>query len=145
MGGNMVNHKIAYTALVLVIIGLATGLVVVSTDGNSEDIIAENDCIAPSDVESAVTPLLQKVWSLGKGQTGDQALVKSYTLQNFNAAFAWMTAIGIKAEAVQHHPEWFNVWNTVDVAWTTHVVCNGLSQRDIDMATFCDATTVQVG
>ena len=56
-----------------------------------------------------------------------------------------MTAIGIKAEAVQHHPEWFNVWNTVDVAWTTHDVCAGLSQRDIDMATFCDATTVQVG
>ncbi len=57
---------------------------------------------------------------------------------NFAQAFAFMTHVAIVAEKADHHPEWFNVYNRVDILLTTHDA-GGLSQRDIDLAKMIDA------
>ncbi|MEO0495847.1 MAG: 4a-hydroxytetrahydrobiopterin dehydratase [Pseudomonadota bacterium] len=61
-------------------------------------------------------------------------LVQQFRFANFNAAFGFMTRVAMVAEQMNHHPEWFNVYNRVDVALTTHSA-GGLTQLDIDLAT----------
>ena len=68
------------------------------------------------------------------------AIFRSITFADFNAAFAFMSRVALKAEKMDHHPEWFNVYNRVDITLATHE-CGGLSSRDIDMARFIDAAT----
>jgi 4a-hydroxytetrahydrobiopterin dehydratase len=52
---------------------------------------------------------------------------------DFNAAFAWMTRVALAAEQMNHHPEWFNVYNRVEVTLSTHDA-NGLTRRDVELA-----------
>jgi len=66
------------------------------------------------------------------------AIAKSYKFADFNAAFAFMTRVALKAEKMDHHPEWFNVYNKVDVVLSTHDA-GGLTERDIKLAKFMDA------
>jgi len=66
------------------------------------------------------------------------AIAKSYKFADFNAAFAFMTRVALKAEKMDHHPEWFNVYSKVDVVLSTHDA-GGLTMRDIELAKFCDA------
>jgi 4a-hydroxytetrahydrobiopterin dehydratase len=66
------------------------------------------------------------------------AIVKEFRFADFNQAFAFMTQIALKAERMDHHPEWSNVYNRVSVVLSTHE-CGGVSQRDVDMARFIDA------
>jgi 4a-hydroxytetrahydrobiopterin dehydratase len=67
-------------------------------------------------------------WSLKEGK-----LAKSFKFSNFVAAFGFMTRAAIEAEKMDHHPEWFNVYNKVDVRLTTHEA-NGITQRDVALA-----------
>ncbi len=69
---------------------------------------------------------------------GRDAIEKSFRFTDFNAAFAFMTRVALKAERINHHPEWFNVYNRVDVVLTTHDVA-GLSRLDVELAEFMDA------
>ena len=69
---------------------------------------------------------------------GRDAILRSFRFKDFNAAFAFMTRCALKAEKMDHHPEWFNVYNKVDVTLTTHD-CQGLSARDVELARFMDA------
>jgi 4a-hydroxytetrahydrobiopterin dehydratase len=69
---------------------------------------------------------------------GRDAIAKSFKFADFNAAFAFMTRVALKAEAMDHHPEWFNVYNKVDIVLSTHDA-GGLSARDVEMARFIDA------
>jgi 4a-hydroxytetrahydrobiopterin dehydratase len=73
------------------------------------------------------------------------AIQKRFTFADFNAAFAFMTRVAIQAEKADHHPEWFNVYNRVDITLSTHDA-NGLTQRDIDLARFIEraAASLQV-
>lgn len=64
-------------------------------------------------------------------------LKRSVRFADFSAAFAFMTRVALLAEKSDHHPEWFNVWNRVDIALTTHDA-SGLSARDVAMATAID-------
>lgn len=68
---------------------------------------------------------------------GREAMQKSFKFANFNQAFAFMTRVALKAEKMDHHPEWFNVYNRVDVTLATHDV-DGLSGKDIELATFME-------
>lgn len=52
-------------------------------------------------------------------------------------AWSFMSQVALAGEKMDHHPEWFNVYNKVEITWATHD-CGGLSARDIKMATFCD-------
>uniref|UniRef100_A0A8C5CD90 4a-hydroxytetrahydrobiopterin dehydratase n=1 Tax=Gadus morhua TaxID=8049 RepID=A0A8C5CD90_GADMO len=56
-------------------------------------------------------------------------------------AFGFMTRVALQAEKMNHHPEWFNVYNKVQITLTTHD-CGGLSKRDIKMAKFIDKTSI---
>lgn len=66
------------------------------------------------------------------------ALVRRFVFADFSEAFAFMTRVALLAEKHDHHPEWTNVWNRVDVLLTTHDA-GGLSARDVKMAKAIDA------
>ncbi|MCB2108427.1 MAG: 4a-hydroxytetrahydrobiopterin dehydratase [Rhodobacteraceae bacterium] len=72
-----------------------------------------------------------------KDVQGRDAIARNFQFADFNAAFAFMTRVALMAEKMDHHPEWFNVYNKVEVTLATHA-CGGVSQRDIDMALFMD-------
>ena len=75
-----------------------------------------------------------KGWQLVKGRS---AITKTFQFKDFNAAFSWMTAIALYAEKLDHHPEWFNVYNRVIVTLSTHDV-GGISKLDIKLAKLMD-------
>ncbi|MCD2325130.1 4a-hydroxytetrahydrobiopterin dehydratase [Sphingomonas sp. IC-56] len=66
-------------------------------------------------------------------EPGRDAITRRFTFADFNQAFGFMTRVALLAEKADHHPEWSNVWNRVDILLTTHDA-GGLSQRDVDMA-----------
>lgn len=68
---------------------------------------------------------------------GRDAIARSLQFADFNAAFAFMARVALMAEKMDHHPEWFNVYNRVDITLATHDV-GGLSMRDIKLAKFID-------
>ena len=70
---------------------------------------------------------------------GRDAIQKQFKFKSFIAAWGWMSQIAIVAEKMNHHPEWFNVYNRVDVVLTTHDA-NGLSALDIALAKKMDAS-----
>ena len=63
------------------------------------------------------------------------AISRTFRFADFNEAFGFMTRIALKAEQMNHHPEWFNVWNRVDVTLTTHDA-GGVTQLDVELAHF---------
>lgn len=69
---------------------------------------------------------------------GRDAITRSLRFADFNAAFGFMSRVALKAEQMQHHPEWFNVFNRVDITLSTHDA-GGLSALDIEMAKFIDS------
>lgn len=73
-------------------------------------------------------------WTLVAGR---EAIEKEFKFKNFNQAFAFMTRVALKAEKMGHHPEWFNVYNRVEITLATHDV-DGLSDKDFTLAKFMD-------
>lgn len=69
---------------------------------------------------------------------GRDALQKVFKFSNFNEAFSFMTRVAMVAEQMNHHPEWFNVYNRVDVTLSTHDA-GGVTELDYKMATFMDS------
>ncbi|MGB7206868.1 MAG: 4a-hydroxytetrahydrobiopterin dehydratase [Anderseniella sp.] len=68
---------------------------------------------------------------------GRNAITKQFVFRNFNEAFGWMSRVAMQAEKLDHHPEWSNVYKTVNVTLTTHDV-DGVSELDIKLARFMD-------
>ncbi|MDP5031593.1 MAG: 4a-hydroxytetrahydrobiopterin dehydratase [Paraglaciecola sp.] len=66
-------------------------------------------------------------------QIAEDKLVKTFKFKSFIRAFGWMSQIAICAEKLNHHPEWFNVYNKVEVKLTTHDV-DGISELDFKLA-----------
>lgn len=69
-----------------------------------------------------------------------QSIFKSFKFKSFNAAFGFMTRVALKADKMDHHPEWFNVYGRVDITLTTHEA-GGLTERDLKLARFIDKVT----
>ena len=69
---------------------------------------------------------------------GRDAITRGYRFADFNAAFGWMTRIALAAEKLDHHPEWSNVYNRVEVILSTHDV-GGVTALDISLAKIMDA------
>jgi 4a-hydroxytetrahydrobiopterin dehydratase len=67
-------------------------------------------------------------------QEDDHALKASFSFRNFAEAFAFMTEVAFLAENQNHHPNWSNVWNTVEITLTTHDAGNTVTEKDRDMA-----------
>ncbi|HSP26620.1 MAG TPA: 4a-hydroxytetrahydrobiopterin dehydratase [Saliniramus sp.] len=68
---------------------------------------------------------------------GRDAIEKSFIFSNFEEAFGWMTRVALVAAKLDHHPEWFNVYKTVDVTLSTHDA-DGLTQKDVELAKAMD-------
>ncbi|MEM1139074.1 MAG: 4a-hydroxytetrahydrobiopterin dehydratase [Pseudomonadota bacterium] len=71
---------------------------------------------------------------------GRDAISKTFRFDDFNAAFGFMTRAALYADKTDHHPEWFNVYNRVEVTLSTHDA-GGVTQKDVDLATFMDRIT----
>ncbi len=76
-------------------------------------------------------------WSIVDGR---DAITRSFKFADFNAAFGFMARVACEAEKRDHHPEWFNVYNRVDVTLSTHDA-GGLTALDVDLARFMDTIT----
>ena len=68
---------------------------------------------------------------------GRDAIERRFVFSNFNQAFGFMTRVALEAEKMDHHPEWANVYRTVDIVLTSHDV-KGLSERDVALARVID-------
>lgn len=75
---------------------------------------------------------------------GRDAIVKTFVFADFNTAFGFMARVAIQAEKADHHPEWFNVYNRVEITLTTHDA-DGLSERDVKLAGFIEAAASAAG
>ena len=73
---------------------------------------------------------------------GRDAISRSYRFADFNAAFGFMTRVALKADRMDHHPEWFNVYSKVDVTLSTHDA-SGVTEKDIELANFMDEAAGQ--
>ena len=70
-------------------------------------------------------------------------IARSFRFRDFSEAFAFMTRVALAAEQADHHPEWSNVWNRVDMLLTTHDA-KGLTQKDVALAKRIDAFAAQL-
>jgi 4a-hydroxytetrahydrobiopterin dehydratase len=86
--------------------------------------------------EQAVTQALAGLpgWALVEGR---RAIAKEYRFQDFNQAFGFMARVALLAEKLDHHPEWFNVYNKVAVTLATHDA-DGVTALDLTMARFME-------
>ena len=73
-------------------------------------------------------------WKLVEGR---DAITRSFRFKDFSEAWGFMARVALLAEAQDHHPEWFNVWNRVEITLSTHDA-SGLSARDVRLAQAID-------
>jgi 4a-hydroxytetrahydrobiopterin dehydratase len=83
---------------------------------------------------TALDPLKATGW---KEVEGRDAITKTFEFKNFRQAFSWMTQVALRAEKMDHHPEWFNVYKTVEVTLSTHDA-GGLTELDVKLARAMD-------
>ncbi|NIY79134.1 4a-hydroxytetrahydrobiopterin dehydratase [Celeribacter sp. HF31] len=88
----------------------------------------------------ALAPLLTRGWTETDDGTG---IEKHYEFRNFNEAFGFMTRVALWAEKRDHHPDWRNVYRTVEVTLSTHDA-GGLTQKDINLAEKMDEAAAHV-
>lgn len=69
---------------------------------------------------------------------GRDAIHKTYQFADFNEAWGFMSRVAVRAEAMNHHPEWFNVWNRVEITLATHDA-GGVTGLDLELARFMDS------
>ncbi len=69
---------------------------------------------------------------------GRDAIARKFEFKNFNEAFGFMTRVALLAEKMDHHPEWFNVYNKVEVTLSTHDA-GGVTEKDIKLARAMDS------
>ncbi|XP_024935466.1 pterin-4-alpha-carbinolamine dehydratase [Cephus cinctus] len=90
--------------------------------------------------ENDLKPILNNGWTV---QPTRDAIYKEFIFGNFNQAFGFMSRVALQAEKMDHHPEWFNVYNKVQITLSSHDV-NGLSKRDVKLANFIETAAKSV-
>lgn len=86
-----------------------------------------------------------KTLPLWREHGGDRpAIARSLSFTDFNAAFGFMTRVALLADKIDHHPEWSNVYNRVEVLLTTHDA-GGVTEKDVRMARFIDEAAAATG
>ena len=88
--------------------------------------------LSPSEVQAVLA--VHPDWHL---RADGLALTRTLKFADFSAAFGFMTRVALLAQQADHHPEWSNVYNRVEITLTTHDA-GGLSQRDAELATAID-------
>ncbi len=81
-------------------------------------------------------------WSVAPGDRS--AISRKLVFADFNAAFGFMTRVALKADRMDHHPEWSNVYNRIDILLTTHDA-GGVTDLDVQMARFIDDAAKSLG
>jgi 4a-hydroxytetrahydrobiopterin dehydratase len=85
--------------------------------------------------ERAGLPAILPAWKMVEGR---DAITRSFRFKDFSEAWGFMARVALLAEAQDHHPEWFNVWNRVEITLSTHDA-GGLSARAVRLARAIDA------
>lgn len=80
-------------------------------------------------------------WAAPSGER--DAIEKTYKFADFKTAWGFMSSVALKAEQMDHHPEWFNVYNRVEVTLTTHDA-NGVTEKDVELAGFMDTLAAKL-
>ena len=80
---------------------------------------------------------LAKLQGWSKVEGDRDAITKTFKFKDFNAAFGFMTRVALMADKLDHHPEWFNVYNRVEVTLATHDA-DGVTELDVQLASFMD-------
>jgi 4a-hydroxytetrahydrobiopterin dehydratase len=79
-----------------------------------------------------------------KAEDERDAIARTFRFADFTVAFAWMTRMALAAEKLDHHPEWFNVYNRVDVTLATHDA-DGVTELDVRLAKMMDSAAKMIG
>ena len=95
------------------------------------------EVLSGSDREEAISALTAAGWNVLHDR---DAIHKSFKFKSFVESFGWMTRVALLSEKLNHHPEWSNVYNRVEVTLTTHS-CDGLSALDVKLAKKIDDLT----
>ncbi len=95
----------------------------------------------PAKIGAAAALRELPAWTAAEGR---DAIRRSYRFGDFNAAFGFMTRAALKAEKLDHHPEWFNVYNRVEVTLATHD-SDGVTALDVELARFLDEAASALG
>ena len=90
--------------------------------------------------ETQIGELRSAGWEV---EGGNSAISKTFTFGDFNEAWGFMSSFALQAELMCHHPEWFNVWNRVEIRLTTHDMGDKVSNMDYHLAMFAEDKTKQ--
>jgi len=93
--------------------------------------------------EDRVSKLNELTTAGWKVVDGRDAIYKEFVFKNFNQAFGVMSRVAMQAEKMDHHPEWFNVYNKLNITLSSHDV-SGLSDRDVTLAKFIERAAKSV-
>lgn len=96
----------------------------------------------PAKIGAAEAVKRRPLWRVVEGER--DAIQRTFRFSDFTAAFGFMTRTALMAEKLDHHPEWFNVYNRVDVTLTTHDA-NGVTELDVTLAGLMDAAAKSAG
>jgi 4a-hydroxytetrahydrobiopterin dehydratase len=88
---------------------------------------------SPEERDAALASLPRWTWDESRG-----GIARSFSFRDFSEAFGFMTRVALAAEKADHHPEWSNVWNRVEIFLTTHSA-KGFTARDAELAKSIDA------
>lgn len=102
--------------------------------GKNSAFVTMAELLSSEQRKAYLEPLLNNRWRLVEGR---DAISRNFVFADFKECFKFMTQVADKAEELNHHPEWSNVYNRLEITWSTHD-CQGLSMLDIEMANFCD-------
>ncbi len=94
----------------------------------------------PKLTADARKPALDRLAGWADLLPGRDAIHKTFRFKDFNEAFAFMTRVALMAEKMDHHPEWVNVYNTVEVTLATHDA-GGVTEKDVALAAFIESAS----